>query len=793
MPKLIEITATYLGERFRFANADGDTIIGRAWMNGDVSAEIAIKGQADLDELQQEQEYRFYGHWTTYKNRRTGDEEQQFAFQSFVLQQPHSRTGVIEYLCNAAGQVRVGFGPARAARLWELYGSDAVKHLREAPEEVAARLSEVPRLKLSAGDAAKIAEVLRDQQALEGCTLDLTDLLTGRGFRRELSRWLIRDFGSTAAEKVRENPFLLIKYPGCGFKNCDALWLALGLPAESLVRQAYCVWDATNNDQNGSTWIAWTVAEFALKSNIGSAEVRPEAAIEKAIELGLIATCKTNGVNGPLSPDGNVLWLADAKHAATEQRLAELIADAMDEPFEWPTIEEIENIDGQQPEILRLALRGPIAILRGRPGTGKTYTAANVIKALIKRLGFGTVGIGTPTNIAAHRLNMGLSEYEVPVRARSNHSLLGMPTERGEKWRHNPRNPFPFKVLVFDEESMKDAEIACAIFEARAKGTLVLLIGDTNQLPPVDVGAPLRDMIAAGLPNAELTDIRRNSGGIVEACAAIAEGRPWSPAENLRLIQVEDEASQILAVLESLRECRAAGRDPVWDSRVIVAKNDSRQAINKVLQGEFNKNPVVADCVFRVDDKVICRENKDHKLVSMELPADDPYGEFQDYENADTEVRIANGEVGRVVEIAVEHGKGHMNVSLDHPKRVVRVPLTKPTNEPEEPEGHGRKDRQRKKGTSTGCCWDLAYAVTFHSSQGSEFAWAICVANKGDAIIGSRELVYTGFSRAKEMCVAIGTMATWNRFCKRVALSQRKTFLRERILVERASRELGEL
>jgi hypothetical protein len=78
--QLQEITATYLSERHRFANADGDVVIATAWANSDINAEVTIKGQADIDELQRDQTYRFYGRWTTYKNRRTNQDERQFAF-----------------------------------------------------------------------------------------------------------------------------------------------------------------------------------------------------------------------------------------------------------------------------------------------------------------------------------------------------------------------------------------------------------------------------------------------------------------------------------------------------------------------------------------------------------------------------------------------------------------------------------------------------------------------------------------------------------------------------------------
>ena len=129
----VEITGTYLGEKFRFANAGGDTVIAEIWCNSDISDTITIKGQADQDELQADQEYRFYGRWTSYKNKRTGDTERQFHFSSFVRCQPHSREAVISYL-RQAGE-GLGFGTVRAAKLWSEFGSDAVRVMRESPEK----------------------------------------------------------------------------------------------------------------------------------------------------------------------------------------------------------------------------------------------------------------------------------------------------------------------------------------------------------------------------------------------------------------------------------------------------------------------------------------------------------------------------------------------------------------------------------------------------------------------------------------------------------------------------------
>ncbi len=780
-----EITATFLAERFRFANeATGDVIIGTAWMNGEVCEEIAIKGQADIDELQDGQEYRFYGKWTTYKNKRTGQTEPQFAFQSFVKQAPHGRAGVVAYLQNAGEGF--GLGKVRAVKCWELWGSDAVKTLREQPELVSEQLT-ASGLRLTLDNAKQIAAKLTEEISREACMIDLTGWFAGRGFRKTLPRQLIRDHGNLINLKVRRNPFILTAYPGCGFDNVDRLWFHFGLPANAMKRQVACAVHAVANAPNGSTWMYRKAVEDQITTKIGSG-ANPTKAIKIAVRAKLLAEEFTDGVNGPISPTGNIGWLAIKRHADDEQLLANLIADAMIEPHFWPDVSEIANIDGEQPKVLAKVLQGSVCVLGGRPGTGKTFTAANTIKTLIEKLGVDQIKVGAPTNLAAQRLSMAMEGYGVTIRARTNHSLLGRPRVRGHEWHHNETNPLPCKIWVCDEESMKDTRMMCAAFRARPKGTMMLLIGDINQLPPVDHGAPLRDIIAAGLPYGELKQIRRNSGGIVEACAAIVEGRPWGPGDNLQIIEVDEESQQLAAAIRSLEECKERGFDPVWDSRIIVAKNETRRAFNKVLQPHLNKNDPIDGSPFRIGDKVINRSTSEFTLIAADLS-----DEEVEFNKESGTVKVANGELGKVLEV---HER-HFVIELFAPPRIVKVPRgpmsnAKADSKEDQPAGGKDGDGEQDK-TGTGCSFELAYAVTYHSSQGSEFPWAIVVASTRDMYMGYRELVYTGISRAKNKCVLIGLKRVWDRFCKNVALVKRKTLLKERILLARAKDDLANL
>lgn len=763
-----EITATFIRETFR----RDDWMTGLVWFEGN---QLAIAGNADPDEFQAEQDYRLKGVHSTFRGK------PQFKFDSFVLQQPHSRTGVIAYL-RAAGEGH-NFGPARAAKCWEKYGSDAVRMCREESARVADDLSAVPRLMITYEQMAAIAANLERDKALEACTLDLNELLNNRGFRKTLPKMLIRDLGNQAAQKIKNDPFLLIegKYPGCGFKNVDRMYMSLKLPPHWLKRQAYAAWHAIASNRDGHTWMPRTVAEAGIRNHIGGTDLRVDDAMELAFELGMLREVRTRGTNGPIDENGNNQWVAVADAADREERLAEMIADAMEEDFAWPDATLVENIDGEQPEVLAKCLRGAVAILGGRPGCGKTRVAANLIAVLIRVIGRWQIGIGAPTNMAANRLSETMAEWGVDVRARTWHSMLGRPEVRGREWRHCRELPLPYKVIIGDEESMKDTRMMEAVFAARARGTGVLLIGDIGQLPPVERGAPLRDLIAAGLPYGELTQIHRNSGGIVEACAAIAEGKPWGPGDNLQLIQIDDENKQLAAVIQVLEECREAGFDPIWDSRIIVARNQTRRTFNKALQVVLNcGNPGVEGSPFRLGDKVINTETKDFPVIKA-----DPSNEDCEFNDRGDSVKVANGEIGEVLEVH----DGYFVVKVLYPERVIKVLRGKIA----EVSDHDDVDEKDVDKTGTGCSWDLAYAITFHKSQGSQFPYAIIVANSRDGHMGSRELVYTGISRAQVKAVLVGMKSTFDKFCRRVALKQRKTLLKERILLKQAERVLVDL
>ncbi len=610
-PRLEEITAVYLRERIRF-DAESAIVECRA-VNGSVASAgeqaFSVKTKAEVDDLVQQLTYRFYGRWTSYKNKRTGHEERQFDAQTFVRAQPHGRSGVITYLLQAGKGNAIG--PARAAQLWDKFGSDAIRICREQPELITAAISGV-----SDKDAAAVSQWLKDEQALEGCSLEVMDLLTGRGFPKDTTRRAIKEFGNLAAEVIKRDPYRLMSFRGCGFRRCDALYLHLGLPPTRLRRQALCAWYSIASDTEGHTWYPVQAATAGIRKLVGGVDLQPNRAIELATRLGRIAIDR----NGALATRvaGGVQWVAEGRKAWCEEKLAQLITDSQGEICQWPDVEQIQEITDHQREQLDKALRGPIGILGGSPGTGKTYSASKLIASLIATFGRGQIAVGAPTGKAAVRITEAMNANGIPLRARTWHSLLGIgqvDTSSGNwGFEHHEGKPLPFKLLIGDESSMLDTNLMSSIFRARATGCHVLLIGDVNQLPPVGHGAPLRDLIAAGLPYGELREIKRtDQRGIVETCAAIRDCRPWVLDESLEIFEWGSPELQLRQVLQTLRDAKDAGLDPIWDCQVVVAVNEksplSRKEVNKILQAELNSNPAVPGSPFRVGDKIVCQKN----------------------------------------------------------------------------------------------------------------------------------------------------------------------------------------
>lgn len=730
---------------------------------------LVAVGPGPADQFVRGIQYRFMGKWTD--DPRHGF---RFRYTTHTTHQPAGKAGLVRYLTQLCDDI----GERRAEKLWSAYGPDTLNQLRTGePESVAERTGVPLSVVIAAGKS------LRENAAEEATRVDLYDLFAGRGFPAKLLPRVVQKWGARAPAVIRRNPFALLGLPGGGFRRCDRMYLDLGLPPAALKRAALGLWDLLRTDRNGNTWLPAERAAAQLRDRIPGSDLL--AAARLAVRGKLVRARRDRG---------GIVHLAEARRAYSEELAAAHLSRLMSAESLWPVSLPASERDGDglpsahQVERWRQATVGPVGILCGGPGTGKSHTLGYALREIVAGYGRSAVACCAPTGKAANRFTEALGLAGVSLRATTIHTLLeiGRNGHDGDGWgfRRNAHNPLDARFVVVDEMSMVDADLIASLLDALADGTHLLLVGDPYQLPPVGHGAPLRDLLAARLPVGELTQVRRNAGQIVHACVRIKAGELFefssvidldaNPTRNLRVIQCRDEES-MLANLDGL--LAAGGRfDPVWQTQVVVARNQGagvgRKELNARLHKMLNPAGVAArDCPWLVGDKVICLRNT---LLEVVGPIDTPeptdateyYPARDDYGNK-RQVYTANGEIGRVLAV----GPGQAVCRFSERDELVTVRTKAKSDADDDPDaGDEGKDE-----------FDHAYAVTGHKMQGSQAPFVIIVLDHSSLAVANREWIYTAVSRASRACVILTAPGVIPKAVGRVGLVRRKTFLADRV------------
>lgn len=463
--------------------------------------------------------------------------------------------------------------------------------------------------------------------------------------------------------------------------------------------------------------------------------------------------------------------------------------------IDWPAPSSLPDLSQHQRDQYALAARGSLAVLGGRPGTGKTFSLARILSAIPS----GRSAVAAPTGKAAVRITESLQSAGVQgMRATTIHSLLGPSRDEDSgQWsfEHNEENPLDLDWIFVDESSMCDTPLAASLLEARKPGCRIMLIGDVNQLSPVGYGAPLRDLITVGVPYGELTEIRRNAGRIVRCCHGIIDRHRFEPSpavnltaespENLLHVERREPGGQIDAIKTMLERFRGGMElsvrksdgsiekrrvDPVWDCQIIVPVNEKsplgRIALNKVLQGFLNPaGETVTGNQFRVGDKIVNGKNG-WLPVETKIPKNIPGGPWNEIQK-DQKVYVANGEQAKVLAVLPTYTVARLWL----PDRIIRIPKG---------DSYESEDGETQ---DTGCNWELAYAVSCHKSQGSQWPVTITVADSfpGARMLCDRSWLYTALSRAETLGITVGQREVLDGMCKKSHLWNRKTFLVESI------------
>jgi len=650
------------------------------------------------------------GAWTSHPSH-----GQQFKIEAAERTLPTTEQGVFDYL--ASGAIR-GVGPATARAIVDQFGASALEIIEAHPEQ----LSNLKGVTIRR--AREIGEALRRQVALRL----LLSFLARHGMPAHLSIHLYQSFGDEALAAVREDPYLLANSQfGGDFHLADQLALSLGVEGDSPQRlMAATLFTLEHNLNNGHCFIPRDKLLAATASLLSVDSALCEEALDRLTDQGRVV-CDT-------LREIDICYL-DYLYEAEESVATRIryMVDAVPEGQADVTslLAQVEADTGltyapEQREAVAQAAGGHILVLTGAPGTGKT-TAVRAILGLFDRLGLRTM-LAAPTGRAAKRMSELTGREAVTI-----HRLLGVGCIESAPhlaYEFDAENPLQADAVILDETSMVDILLAKAFLSALPMHCRLVLVGDADQLPSVGPGNFFSDLIRSGtVPLVRLTEIFRQAkeSGIIQSAHAINRGE--SPdlkqkgsdfffLQRPGAVQTVDTVADLVA-----RRLPENMQIAPQDIQVLCPfKRGEAGTINLNLRLQEALNPQADDkperkfgeFVLRQGDKVMQTRNN--------------YGIMWQSVDGTTGQGVFNGDIGRI--LAVDPKEGTVTVDFDG-REVLYV--TEQLSELE-----------------------LAYAMTVHKSQGSEYRAVVFVTAQGPAQLLNRTVLYTGVTRARELLILVG-------------------------------------
>ncbi len=662
----------------------------------------------------------------------------QFKAESVERQLPATRSAILQYL--SSGSVK-GIGPVTAKRIVDLFGEDTLDILEKAPD----RLVEVQGI--SPKKAEKIAEEYRKQFSVRQVMLSLSNW----GLTPSESLRIHERFGVACVELIKKNPYIL-----CGeglhirFERVDEIAARMEEHLNPIFRVKAGILHvlAHNLYQSGHTCAPrHKVLPLAMSLLQGS-----EQAVEEAIEA-LIAE---EALVPKRMREIDFLFLqsafaAESYAAGTLKRILQFPpAGFLLQREEIRQIEEELHLTfaDRQRQAMETAVAKGILILTGGPGTGKTTTLKGMIR-LFERQNYKIV-LAAPTGRAAKRMTE-LTGME----AKTIHRLLEVEWSNEERqfFARNEKNPLDADVVILDEVSMIDIFLFRSVLEALPLSCRLILVGDAHQLPPVGPGNVLHDLIDSGrLPVIELKEIFRQAMGslIVTNAHRIVQGEMPSLAQRdsdffFLKEPVPERAQQTVADLYIRRLPASYGYSADSDIQVLCPSRKGLLGtvqLNQILQKAVNppgihkKELHMKSFVLREGDKVMQTKNN--------------YGLEWTRDGGEIGTGIFNGDIGRVETIDMR--AGGMNIRFED--RTAFYPME--------------------------CLGDLelAYAITVHKSQGSEYEAVIMPVLQVASLLCYRNLFYTAVTRAKSLLILLGDAEVVSRMIQNVAKGKRYSGLK---------------
>ncbi len=648
----------------------------------------------------------------------------QFQMKSFEVIVPKGAAAMQRYL--SMGAIK-GIGPALAKRIVKTFKEDTFRIMEEEPE----RLAEIKGI--SEKMAMKISDQVVEKKDVRDAMLYLADL----GLGTTLSMRIYNEYGPKFYDVIRENPYRLVEdIAHLGFKTADDIASQLGVALDSEFRiQSGILYALGNAALNGHTYLP--MEELIRKSQV---------------VLGVSRDDIQRNINA-LVLDKKLVQKEDAIYTFAYYRLEENTAGlllGLDQRFdETPavmekTIGEIEreeqmDFDEVQKEAIMQAASRGVFVLTGGPGTGKTTTIKGIIRYFEKN-GM-EVFLAAPTGRASKRMSEATKRE-----AKTIHRLLevngGTEEEDVRKpkrgmFERNEDNPLEADVVIIDEMSMVDISLMHALLRAIPYGCRLILVGDTNQLPSVGPGNVLADIIASHMfRTVELKKIFRqeDTSDIVLSAHQIQEGiipKIDNDSKDFFLMD-RREAGHIITITKKLvadNMPRYVQATP-FEVQVLTPMKKGTvgvENLNKELQEYLNpKKKGTKEYVFgdgkllRTGDKVMQMKNN-YQLEWKQV------GKYGLTINSGT--GVFNGDVGILKDI--NEFASFMTIEFEDGK-IVEYPF---------------KNQEEL---------ELAYAITIHKSQGSEYPAVVIPLMRGPELLMNRNLIYTAITRAQKCVVMVG-------------------------------------
>ncbi len=631
---------------------------------------------------------------------------------------PTDATMIMRYL--ASGAVR-GIGPSTAVKIVDRFGADSLRILEEEPQELA---------KIKGISLARAREMGQSFAAQFGLR-EVVMAFAGYGLTPNEAMRCWKKFGHATMTKIKANPYLLCT-PGLyiGFERADRLSIEWGVDREDANRlEAGILYVLRHNTGNGHTCLPADKVIPTAARLLGVAAESIETTCAKMVEDG---TLQEEWIDGrefyflPYLYEAELfiarrLPLMNSRCAVSVEDL-ELRIDAMERNF------NIHYEEKQRQAMVDAVSKG-ILILTGGPGTGKTTTLRGMI-TLLESMG-ELVSIAAPTGRAAKRI------AELTGRdAKTLHRLLEVKWDDSDAptFERNEHNPLEADAVIVDEMSMVDTVLFESLLRSMKTGCRLILVGDTDQLPSVGAGCVLHDLIDSGIvPVVQLTQVFRQAleSRIVSNAHRIVAGQSMLLDNKgdcffMPRGSVED-VSQTILDLCGQRLPKAYGYTAFDGIQVLCAGRKGEIGtveMNRKLQHLLNPSDktrteiTIEGVTLRVGDKVM------HTRNNYDIP--------WNRDNGESGCGIFNGDIGILEDIQLKQDC----LMVRYDDRVAQ---------------YTRQDAQDL---------ELAYAITVHKSQGSEFDAVVMPVFRGVAHLCYRNLLYTAVTRSKKILILVGSGET---------------------------------